>query len=246
MASATSASDSPTPTIRLLLVKTSGRSRFALRSTSRLWANEARGSRTWWASRGTHPTVWAKTATGRPAQRVPQRGHAPRQIARQEFDGDLRQPPMHGLDAALVVRAATVGQVVAVHHGDHDVLEMHPLDRVGQVLGLRFVGRLGGAERLNAAEATAAGTRFAGDHEGGRAAGPAVVDVGATGLFADRVQFLLGDGVLRRVEDCQRGAARQVDAQALGQPRALARSGWIDGRKREKAVQAWNLRVLAD
>ena len=81
---------------------------------------------------------------------------------------------------------------------------------------------------------------LAGDHEGRRAAGPAVVNVRAAGFFANGVQLVFGERVLRGVEDCQRRAARQIDAQPLGQPRARAQRAAVD--RSSAAGRRWSTR----
>ena len=85
-----------------------------------------------------------------------------------------------------------VGQVVAVDRGDHRVAQAHPGDRARDPRRLERVvpGRLAG---LDVAEAAAAGAGVAEDHEGRRAALPALADVGARRLLADRVQVLAVD-----------------------------------------------------
>jgi hypothetical protein len=82
-----------------------------------------------------------------------------------------------------------VGQVVAVDARDDRVAEAHAGDRAGDARGLErvVVGRLAG---LHVAEAAAPGARVPEDHERRGAALPAVPDVGAGGLLADRDEVL--------------------------------------------------------
>ena len=84
---------------------------------------------------------------------------------------------------------AAVGQVVAGDRRHDDVLEAHRLD------GLRDATWLVGVEpgrpaRLDGAEPAGAGARVAEDHHGCRALVPALPEVGAAGLLADRVEVL--------------------------------------------------------
>ena len=96
---------------------------------------------------------------------------------------------------------AAVGQVVAGDAGDGGVLQAHRGDALGdpaRLVGVE-VGRLAG---VDLAEVAAPGALVAADEEGGLAVFPALVDVGAAGLFADGVQALAADqrlqlGVLR-------------------------------------------------
>ena len=122
------------------------------RSTSRLCANDARGSRTAASSRGTHSTLWANTAQRRAVEQRRQRVPVARQVARQQFDARRAAAGVHRVDAAPVVPGAAVGQVVAVDDRDHDIVQPQPLDRVGQPLGLVRVRRRRRLQRLDRAE----------------------------------------------------------------------------------------------
>src|ERR671910_110711 len=87
---------------------------------------------------------------------------------------------------------AEVGQVVAVHARDHGVAEPHLLDRLRHAERLERVV-VGGLARLDVAEAAAARAGVAEDHERGGAALPALADVRARRLLADRVKPLALD-----------------------------------------------------
>ena len=80
-----------------------------------------------------------------------------------------------------------VGQVVAGDRGDHDVLEAHLRDRLGDAPRLVVV-EPGGLAGLDRAEAAGAGADVAQDHDRRGPLVPAVPDVGAAGLLADRVE----------------------------------------------------------
>ncbi len=58
------------------------------------------------------------------------------EIRRQRFDGDVRRAPLDGANGAGVVPGAAIRQIVAIHRGEHDVLELHELDAARGVLGL--------------------------------------------------------------------------------------------------------------
>src|SRR3954447_26128587 len=109
-----------------------------------------------------------------------------------------------GLDLAHRLRVeprTAVGQVVAGDAGDRGVAQPHGRDALGdpaRLVGVE-VGRLAG---VDLAEGAAPGALVAADEEGRLAVLPALVDVGAAGLLADRVQPLAADqrlqlGVLR-------------------------------------------------
>ena len=80
-----------------------------------------------------------------------------------------------------------VGQVVAGDAGHDDVLEAHRADRLGDAARLVVIepGRPAGLDR---AEPAGPGAGVAEDHDRGRALVPALPDVGAVGLLADRVE----------------------------------------------------------
>ena len=113
------------------------------------------------------------------------------------------------------VAGAAVGQVVAVDRGDHGVAEPHDRHRLGHVLGLLrdrrpACGTAGG----HGAEAAAARADVAEDHEGGGAVlAPALVDVGAAGLLADRMEV---QAVHELADLVVGGRGRETDPQPLG------------------------------
>ena len=96
-------------------------------------------------------------------------------------------PGADGQDAAAEVVGAAVGQVVAGHRGDHDVLQAEPGARLGQAVGLVEGHGLGHAA-LDGAEAARPGADLAQDHERRGPAGPALRAVRAPRALADRLQ----------------------------------------------------------
>ena len=141
-------------------------------------------------------------------------------------------------DRLGVQPGAAVGQVVAGDAGDRRVAQAHRLHRLGHPARLVPVelGRLAG---VDLAEVAAPGALVAADEEGRLAVLPALVDVGAAGLLADRVQPLPLDqrlqlGVLRahlrpgldpRTACARSGSGRcGPRAGASGVPRAAASS----------------------
>ena len=97
-------------------------------------------------------------------------------------------------DGLGVEPGAAVGQVVAGDAGDGGVAQTHRADALGDparlvaVEGLRAAG-------VDLAEVAAPGALVAADEEGRLAVLPALVDVGAAGFLADRVQPLALDEV---------------------------------------------------
>ena len=82
------------------------------------------------------------------------------------------------------------GEVVAVDGRDDDVLEPHLRRRVREPERLERIGRAVGLARVDVAVAAGARARVAEDLEGRGAAPPALGDVRAARLLADRVQAL--------------------------------------------------------
>jgi hypothetical protein len=145
--------------------------------------------------RGATSTLWLKTS-GRSAMTVASGISWPWEVGGEDLDLARRRlaadlPDGRGPDAR-----ALVGQVVAVDARHDGVAQPHLRDRAGDAGGLERVvpRRLAG---LHVAEAAAARARVAEDHERRRAALPAVADVRAGGLLADRVEVLLLDAALQ-------------------------------------------------
>ena len=85
---------------------------------------------------------------------------------------------------------AAVAQVVAVHHGHHDVAQLHLGDRFGHPFRLGQV-QLRRQAGVHGTEAAAPGAHAAQNHEGGGAVrAPALVNVGTARLFAHRGESL--------------------------------------------------------
>ncbi|MNC43819.1 hypothetical protein D3C75_926980 [compost metagenome] len=109
----------------------------------------------------------------------------------------------------------TVAQVVAVHRGDHHVLQAQVGDGHGQVLRLVGVQRVRPAV-ADVTERAAPGADVAHDHEGGGAAGETLAEVRAGGLLAHAVQLVLAQQLLDALD--LRG-----DRNAYADPVRLAR-----------------------
>ena len=102
--------------------------------------------------------------------------------------GGKRPDPLDGLGK---VGGAAVRQVIAVHGGDHGEAQAQAGHGLGHPLGLARV-QFTGAAFAHVAEATVPGADVAQEHEGGRSVHPpALVEVRAAGLLADRDQALL-------------------------------------------------------
>ena len=147
------------------------------------------------------------------------------EVGDQQLDrGARREPPdpAHGLDEE---GGAAVGHVVAVDRRDHRVVEAHPLD--GHRYPARLVGVEGaGAAAAHLAVAAGAGADLAEDEEGGRAAVPALADVGAARLLADGVQALVAHQPAQTLVGGAAGRAR-LEPSRLGSRRAAtAGRGW--------------------
>jgi hypothetical protein len=125
--------------------------------------------------------------------------HAPTVIGDQGFQlhagGQLADFPQ----AVGEVLGTAIAQVVAVHRGDHHVLE----PEIGD--GHRQVHRLVGVEGLrpamaDIAEGAATGADVAHDHEGRGTTGEALAEVRAGGFLADAVQLVLAQQLLDAVD----------------------------------------------
>src|SRR5881397_3118079 len=90
---------------------------------------------------------------------------------------------------------------------------------MGQAQRLELIRWMLGLPRVDVAIATGACARLAEDLERGRAAAPALGDVGAAGLLADRVQVLAVDQLLD--VEVARVGARRADFHPLRAARTL-------------------------
>ena len=145
-----------------------------------------------------------------------QRGPVAPEVGDQHLDGAARRQLANPADALGEDPRAAVGLLVAVDAGQHGVLQPHGLHRLADPARLVGVQQAGPAG-LDLAEAATAGAGVAHEQEGGRAAPPALADVGAHGLFAHGVQALaaeeLGELAVLR-------AVGRPDAQPFGPPAA--------------------------
>src|SRR5439155_2745994 len=126
-----------------------------------------------------------------------------------------------------------VGQVVAIHARDHGVPETHLRHAASDARRLERVvpRRLAG---LDVAEATPPGAGVAEDHERGGAALPALADVRAGGLLADRVQ-VLGLDQLRQLAVLRAARRRNLEPWRL----ALAQRAHVRTEDLEHVHPAW-------
>ena len=112
------------------------------------------------------------------------------EVGRQHLHRRVRQLALQRPDRRRVVAGAAVGQVVPVDRRDDHVLELHLGGGVREPQRLQRIRRLFGPARVDVAVAARPGARVAEDLEGRRAAAPALGDVRAARLLADRVQAL--------------------------------------------------------
>ena len=111
------------------------------------------------------------------------------EVGDEVLDAGVRVELVDLLDRLGVQPGAAVGQVVAGDAGDRGVAQLHLLHALGHPPGLVAVERLGLAG-VDLAEVAAPGALVAADEERRLAVLPALEDVGAAGLLADRVQAL--------------------------------------------------------
>ena len=108
----------------------------------------------------------------------------------------VRDQYLHGAIGGLAANLAdglrpncrpAVGQLITVHRGDHAMTQPHQLHRLAHPARLVRIqgGRSAGGHRT---EATGAGAYLSQDHQSGGAVLPALVNVGAAGFLAHRVQ----------------------------------------------------------
>jgi hypothetical protein len=116
-----------------------------------------------------------------------QRGLVTLEIRYQHFDAALGPPRMDGAHRGRERAGAEVLEVITIDRGDDDVVELHGVDGVGELIGLLRIKGEGRAMRHVAVGARARAD-VAHDHERRRAVVPALADVGAVRFLADRMQ----------------------------------------------------------
>ena len=120
----------------------------------------------------------------------------PAEVAEQRLDQDVGPELLQADDGSRDVRRAPVEEVVAIDHREDDVLKPQLGDGPRHVLGLAPVDRAARVARGHGAEAAAAGADVAEEHQRGGPLGPALADVGAARLLADRVEVERAEGLL--------------------------------------------------
>ena len=112
----------------------------------------------------------------------------PEEVRRQDLDRRRRELRLDRADRRRVMGGAAVGDVVAVDRRHDDVLQLHLRGGLRDAQRLERVGRRVRPARVDVAVPARAGAGVAEDLEGRGAAAPALGDVRAPGLLADRVQ----------------------------------------------------------
>ena len=87
------------------------------------------------------------------------------------------------------MRRAAVGQIVAIHRGDHHMAKAQLLHRRRDIAGLGRIERPGQA-RLHIAESAGPRAGVAHDHHGGVRLGPAFADIGTGRFLADGMEIV--------------------------------------------------------
>ncbi|EAP80683.1 hypothetical protein NAS141_05078 [Sulfitobacter sp. NAS-14.1] len=113
------------------------------------------------------------------------------EIGGQDLDRGARGPFAHGADGLGKMFCPAVFDVVAVHAGDHHVVQPQFGHRIGHTPGFKDVQRFRRAPCRDVAEGTGAGADLAHDHHGGMALRPAFAHIRAAGFFADSHQLVL-------------------------------------------------------
>jgi hypothetical protein len=81
--------------------------------------------------------------------------------------------------------SAPILKIVSVHHGDHGVLEPHPVSRLGRLLRLVGIEPPPWVPGLDVAKTTGTGAGFPEHHECRRSVIPTFANIGAFGLLAN-------------------------------------------------------------
>ena len=144
------------------------------------------------------------------------------EVPQERLDEDVGPQLAQPRHRARHVGGAAVEEVVAIDHRDDHVLEPEAGDRARHVLGLAHVHRPARVARRHRAEPATARAYVAQEHHRGGPLRPALADVGAARLLADRVQIESAEG---RLEVGVRRPTRGADLQ----PRRLGGKSAHDG-----------------
>ena len=217
-----SASVSPSPSIRLVLVSTSGRCALAAaRTFDALPIAGARiAHRMGQALDRFH--VLRENLQARIHDRTHMLEHAG-EIGCQRLDRGVWIALLDRPHGRRVMRRAAVRQVVPIDRREHHVLEPHELDRARHVLrllGIEPPPRIAGVDR---AEAAGPGAYGAHEHDGGGAGIPAFADVGALRLLADGAQPMIANDLFRRPRRRHRWPGARAATWVCGLRRPLRR-----------------------
>ena len=118
------------------------------------------------------------------------------EVGRQHLDRAVRELRLQRPDRRRIVTGAAVGNVVAIDRRHDDVLEPHLERRLREPERLERIRRRVRPPGVDVAVAAGARARVAEDLERGGAAPPALGDVRAASLLADRVQLRAVDQLL--------------------------------------------------
>ena len=125
--------------------------------------------------------------------------HPTSKIGNQHFDSGMGTGLPHRSNAINKVLGAAITQVVTVDRGDHHIRQAKCGDGASEVCGLLRIERIGAA-MADIAKRAAPRAFVTHDHERRGALSKAFTDVGATGLFADRVESVFAQDRLNFLE----------------------------------------------
>mmetsp|Transcript_3682 Transcript_3682/g.5158 ORF Transcript_3682/g.5158 Transcript_3682/m.5158 type:complete len:226 (+) Transcript_3682:856-1533(+) len=131
---------------------------------------------------------------------LPDERQLPAEVGREALHQHARPLLLDAPHGGGEVRGPLVGLVVAVHRGQHHVVQAPLRNRLGGVLGLLGVERRRRPVGLHRAEAAAARARVPHDHDGSRRkaifpAAPAFANVRALSLLANRSKAKAANGL---------------------------------------------------
>ena len=140
-------------------------------------------------------------------------------IGRQDFDCGRRGVPTQRLDDLHKLARTAIGQVIAIHRSNHDMLQPHFCSRYRNMFGLKRIDGAGHA-RLDVAKCAGAGANITEDHHRRMLLGPALADIRARRFFTHRCEIEVAHQFARLIKTC---AGRGLYPDPIGF--ALTRSG---------------------
>ena len=121
----------------------------------------------------------------------------PREIGDQCLDQQFGAPLPDRPDSPGELPGAPIGEIIPVNAGDHHIEQFLRRQQLGDMIRFVMIEESCRIPARNIAEATGPGAHITEYHHRGGSAAPAFTQIGAIGLFTDRVEPQIMNGTLQ-------------------------------------------------